>query len=154
MVGLMELLGDFKASRYYEKKLKTVQERALLHPENLFAQVRLADLLAKLKKKQQAVGVYELAAQQFIQKNLFAHAIALKKIIFRLEPPKDAGEQMKTLQGLYEQMLVYRDTTSIAEEAASQAPHPSPSPSPSPHPSETKRGWLRLEPKADCPSGS
>ena len=117
MVGIMDFLEDFKASWCYEKRLKEVQEKALLYPENLFLQVRLADLLAKLKKKQEAVGVYELAAQQFIQKNLFAHAIALKKIIFRLEPPKDEGEQMNILDTLYEQKLVYREKTSIAEEA-------------------------------------
>ena len=117
MVGIMDFLEDFKASWYYEKRLKKIQEKALLHPENLFLQVRLADLLAKLKKKQEAVGVYELAAQQFIQKNLFAHAIALKKIIFRLEPPKDEGEQLNILDKLYEQKLVYREKTSIAEEA-------------------------------------
>jgi len=116
MVGIMDFLENFKASWYYEKRLKQVQEKAFLYPENLFLQVRLGDLFAKLKKKQEAVGVYELAAKQFMQKNLFAHAIALKKIIFRLEPPKDEGEQMNILDRLYEQMLVYREKASIAEE--------------------------------------
>src|SRR5512134_3347387 len=118
MVGIIELLEEFKASWQYEKKLKRVQERALRHPENLLIQVRLADLLTKLRKKKEAVSLYELAAQQFIQRNLFAHAIALKKIIFRLEPPKDDGEKMTILARLYEQMLIYRETTSVAEEAA------------------------------------
>ena len=142
MAGIMELLEDFKASWYYEKRLKKVQEKALLHPENLHIQVRLADLLAKLKKKE-AVGIYELAAQQFLQKNLFAHAIAMKKIIFRLEPPKDDGEQMNILERLHEQMLVYREKTSTAEEAA-----PPQTPSPSSRPSEKKREGLQLDPRA------
>jgi hypothetical protein len=149
MVGIIELLEDFKVSWQYEKKLKRVQEKALLHPENLFIQVRLADLLTKLRKKKEAVGLYELAAQQFIQKNLFAHAIALKKIIFRLEPPKDDGEKMTILTRLYEQMLIYRETTSVAEEAT-----PSQTPSSSPQPCETRRGGLQLEPKAMSPSAS
>ena len=118
MVGFMNLLEDFKASCYYHRKLKKVQEKALLHPENLLFQVRMGDLLAKLKRKKEAVGAYELAAQQFIQKNLFAHAIALKKIIFRLEPSKDHEEKMNILNRLYEQMLILREKTSIAEEAA------------------------------------
>ena len=143
MVGIMDFLENFKASWYYEKRLKQVQEKAFLYPENLFLQVRLGGLFAKLKKKQEAVGVYELAAQQFIQKNLFAHAIALKKIIFRLEPPKDEGEQMNILDTLYEQKLVYREKTSIAEEAA--APKTASSSS---RPSEKRRGGSQLEPKA------
>lgn len=108
MLGIMELPGNFKASCYYQRKLKKVQEKALRHPGNLFIQVRVADLLTKLKKKKEAVGVYERAAEQFVQKNLFAHAIALKKIIFRLQPPKDDWEQMNLLHKLYEQMLIYR----------------------------------------------
>ena len=115
MVGIMDFLEDFRASWCYEKRLKEVQEKALLYPENLFLQVRLADLLAKLKKKQEAIGTYEHAAQQFIQNNLFAHAIALKKIIFRLEPSKDHGEKMNILNRLYEQMLNLREKTSGEE---------------------------------------
>jgi len=149
MVGIMELLENFKASWYNEKRLEKVQEKALLQPENLFIQVRMGDLLAKLKKKKEAVSVYELVAQQFIQKNLFAHAIALKKIIFRLEPPKDDGEQMNALERLYEQMLVYREKTSIAEKAT-----PPQAPAPSSRPSEKKRGGLQLEPRAFSPSAS
>ena len=118
MVSIMDLLEKLKVSLYYQRRLKKVQERASLNPENLFIQVRMGDLLAKLKRKKEAVAVYELAAQQFIQKNLFAHAIALKKIIFRLEPPRDDGEQMNLLDRLYDQMLIYREKASIAEEAA------------------------------------
>ncbi len=118
MVSIMDLLEKLKVSLYYQKRLKKIQERASLNPENLFIQVRMGDLLAKLKKKKEAVFVYELAAEQFIQRNLFAHAIALKKIIFRLEPPRDDGEQMNLLDRLYNQMLIYREKASIAEEAA------------------------------------
>ena len=149
MIGIFELVESFKASWHYEKRFKEVQERALLKPDNLFIQVRLADLLAKLRKKKDAVGVYERVAQQFIQKNLFAHAIALKKIIFRLEPPKDAEEAMIVLQRLHEQKLTFRETTSIAEEQATYQTTPSSSPS-----SETTQGGLKLEPKVMCSSAS
>jgi len=126
----MDLPDKLKVSLYYHRRLKKIQEKASLNPENLFIQVRMGDLLAKLKKKKEAAVVYELAAQQFIQKNLFAHAIALKKIIFRLEPPRDDGEQMNLLDRLYDQMLIYREKTSIAQEGAalqtaSQSPRPS-----------------------------
>jgi hypothetical protein len=143
MVRVMDLLEGVKISLCYQRRLKKVQERASLNPENLFIQVRLGDLLAKLKKKKEAVAVYELAGQQFVQKNLFAQAIALQKIIFRLEPPKDDGEQMNILNRLYERMNVYRQNTSEAEEAAPRQPE-----SPRPRPSEKGREGLRLQPKA------
>ena len=149
MDSIMDLLGKLKASLCYQRRLKKVQERALLYPENLFVQVRMGDLLAKLKRDKEAVVVYELAAQQFIQKNLFAHAIALKKIIFRLEPPSDDGEQLSILDRLYEQMLIYREKSSIAEEAT-----PPQTPLPPSRPSETRRGGLHLEPRAISPSAS
>jgi hypothetical protein len=149
MVGIIDLLENFKASCYYQRRLKKVQEKALRHPENLFIQVRLGDLLTKLKKKKEAIGVYERAAEQFIQKNLFAHAIALKKIIFRLEPPKDDGEQMNLLDKLYEQMLIYSGKASIAEEPADLQTASPPSRS-----SEKGRGELQLEPKAILLSAS
>ncbi len=143
MVGFMDILEGLRASRHYQKKLAKVQEEALHTPDNLFIQVRLGDLFAKLKKNREAVAAYELAAQQFIQKNLFAHAIALKKIIFRLQPPRDNGEQMEILNRLYEQMLVYREKSSEADEALAPPPEP-----PLPRPAENSRGGLRLEPKA------
>ncbi len=149
MAGFMGLLENFKASWSYERRLKKVQENVLLHPENVLLQVRLADLLGKLKKKKEAIDTYELAAEQFIKKNLFAQAIALKKIIFRLQPPKDDGEQMEILERLYDQMLVYRVKSSMAEEAA-----PVQTPSARPQQQEAKRAGLQLEPKAIAASAS
>jgi len=144
MVGFMELLKDFKASRHYQRKLKKVQENAMLNPENLSFQVQMGDLLAKLKRKKEAVIAYELAAQRFIQRNLFAHAIALEKIIFRLEPPKDDEERTKVLGRLYEQMLTYKEKAPKADETAlpeSETSRP------------TEKGWgdLRLKPRAIAP---
>ena len=63
--------------------------------------------------------------------DLLAHAIALKKIIFRLEPPRDDGEQNNLLDRLYDQMLIYREKTSIAQEAVALQTVPPPSPRPS-----------------------
>ncbi len=144
MVRIMSFLEHFKASWYYQRRLKKVQEQALRHPENLSFQVQIGDLLVKLKRNKEAVGVYELAAQQCIQRNLFAHAIALKKIIFRLEPPKDDEERKKILGRLYEQMLIYKEKTPKADETALPESETS-------RPSEKGWGDLRLEPRAIAP---
>jgi hypothetical protein len=63
--------------------------------------------------------------------DLLAHAIALKKIIFRLEPPRDDGEQNNLLDRLYDQMLIYQEKTSLAPEAPALQTVPPPSPRPS-----------------------
>jgi len=63
--------------------------------------------------------------------DLLAHAIALKKIIFRLEPPRDDGEQNNLLDRLYDQMLIYREKTSTAQEGAALQTVSPPSPRPS-----------------------
>jgi hypothetical protein len=47
----------------------------------------------------------QLTAQEFIQKNLFSQAVALKKIIFRMDPSRDPGEKAVILDRLHEQML-------------------------------------------------
>ena len=119
MLEIMNRLGDFKASFYYKRKLEEIQEKASVNPENLLFQVRIGDFLAKLKKRTEAIGVYEQTGQKFIQKNLFAHAIALKKIIFRLGPPGDNGEQALVLARLHEQMLELREKALIAGQESS-----------------------------------
>ena len=101
--------GDFKTTFYYKKRLEKIQEKASGNPDNLLFQVRIGDFLAKVRKTKEAIEVYEQTAQKFIQKKLFAHAIALKKIIFRLEPMPKNGEQALILERLYDQMLKDRE---------------------------------------------
>ncbi len=120
MLEIMTRLGGFRAAISYKRKLEEIQEKASVNPDNLLFQVRIGDFLAKLKKKTEAIAVYEQTAQKFIQKNLFAHAIALKKIIFRLEPMYDTEEQQLVLGRLYDQMLKYRERTSDAAGKSSQ----------------------------------
>ena len=119
MLEIMDRLGDLKATFCYKRKLEKIQEKASVNPDNLLFQVRIGDFLAKLKKKTEAIAVYEQTAQKFIQKNLFAHAIALKKIVFRLEPKHDNGQQKLVLARLYEQMLENRENTFRAEQGNS-----------------------------------
>lgn len=119
MLEIMSRLGDLKAAFQYKRKLEEIQEKASVNPENLFFQRRMGDFLARLKKKAEAIAVYEQTAQKFIQKNLFVHAIALKRIIFRLEPKRDDSEQKLVLARLHEQMLEYREKALIAGQQSS-----------------------------------
>ena len=109
MFEIMKRSEDLRVTLCYKRKLEEIQEKALAHPENIFSQVRIGDFLAKLKKKAEAIAVYEQTVQKFIQKNLFVHAIALKRTIFRTKPGRDDAEQTLVLLRLYEQMLEYRE---------------------------------------------
>ncbi len=111
MLEIMNRLGDLKATFCYKRKLEEIQKKASVNPENLLYQVRIGDFLVKLKKRPEAVNVYEQTAQKFIQKNLFVHAIALRRIIFRLQPSGDNSEQKLVLARLYDQMLEHREET-------------------------------------------
>ena len=111
MLEIMNRLEDFKTSFNSKRKLEEMREKASVNPENLLFQVRIGDFLARLKKKAEAIAVYEQTAQKFIQKNLFAHAIALKRIILPLGPPGDDGEKTLVLARLHEQMLEVREKT-------------------------------------------
>ena len=119
MLEIMNRLGNLKATFDYKRRLEKMQEKASVNPENLLFQIRIGDFLARLKKKAEAIAVYEQAAQKFIQKNLFAQAIALKKIISRLEPARDDEERTIVLLRLYQQMLEMREKALISEQESS-----------------------------------
>jgi tetratricopeptide (TPR) repeat protein len=108
MPNLAEKLKDFIKTLIYKQELKKIQKKALFDPENVIFQVRIGDLLVKLRKRKEAIDTYEQAAQQFIEKKLFAHAISLKNLITRLEPRQDKVVQDLVIAGLFDQMMENR----------------------------------------------
>ena len=52
------LLENFGFSSEYQKRLKKVEERALLEPDNLLIQVRRGDLSVILKRKKGLIIIY------------------------------------------------------------------------------------------------
>jgi hypothetical protein len=101
----MNHLWEFKRNWLYKTRLEILQRKASMNPQNLIFQVRIGEFLAKMNRTKEAIEVYERTAQEFIRKNLFAQAISLKKIIFRTDPFRNAGEQAVILDRLYIQML-------------------------------------------------
>jgi len=143
----MDRLWGFKKAWYYRMSLKRIQEKASGNPENLIFQVRLGDFLAKLNKKKEAIEIYERAAQQFLQKNLYLHAIALQKIIMRTNPVRDNGEQSLMLAGLYEEMLKHNEKHWETGPGTPPENHPKAEPESS-RLSEKGGVVMRLEPRA------
>jgi hypothetical protein len=105
MPTIKNRVWGLKINWFYKTRLEKLQQEASVNSQNPVFQVRLGDFLAKLNRTKEAIEVYEGAAQEFIRKNLFVQAIALKKVIFRTDPFRNAGDQGVILDRLYEQML-------------------------------------------------
>ncbi len=72
--------------RRQKRKLLELQEKARQDPQNCQAQVRLGDLLIKMGNKKAAIEAYHLAAERFAQQGFMIEAVAISKIIMRLDP--------------------------------------------------------------------
>lgn len=95
MAGFLE--GLFSRGKY-EQELKEVQQKAAREPKNLRLRLRLGDLLEKMGKRAQALETYSTVAEEYARKGLLIQAIALHKLILRLDPSKtQLQEQIATL---------------------------------------------------------
>jgi len=72
----------------YEEELKEVREKAAREPKNLRLRLRIGDLLEKLGKRTEAIEAYRAVAEEYARKGLLIQAIALHKLILRLDPTK------------------------------------------------------------------
>ena len=126
MPTILNRLWEIKKNGGYKTRLERLQQKAAGNPQNLIFQVRMGDFLTKLNNTKEAIEVYERAAQEFIRKNLFAQAIGLKKIIFRMDPFRDAGDQAVVLGRLYEQMLASKPDAQKIEAEPLQGASPPP----------------------------
>lgn len=66
--------------------LKELSDRSRKEPNNLNLRVRIGDLLARIGKKQEAVLLYRWTAEKFLEKYYLSEAMALNKIVMRLDP--------------------------------------------------------------------
>ena len=80
-------IGDWMFRRRKKSKLlNSLQEKALQNPQDSRVQVRLGDLLTKMGKKKAAIEAYYKAAEYFAQHGFIVEAIAMSKVIMRLDP--------------------------------------------------------------------
>jgi cAMP-dependent protein kinase regulator len=80
-----EMAGLFSGDKY-EKELKELQKRAVQDPKNLHIQVRIGDLLEKMGKRAGALDAYRKASDRYAQEGFLIQAIAINKVILRLDP--------------------------------------------------------------------
>jgi cAMP-dependent protein kinase regulator len=70
----------------YEKELKDLQQKVAQEPKNLRLRVRIGDVLEKLGKRSEAIEAYRGAAEEYGRSGMLIQAIALNKILLRLDP--------------------------------------------------------------------
>jgi cAMP-dependent protein kinase regulator len=79
--------------RKRSKLLSSLQEKARQNPENCQVQVRVGDLLTKMGKKEAAIEAYCKSAENFAQHGFIVEAIAMSKVIKRLDPLAEEIEE-------------------------------------------------------------
>ena len=72
----------------YEKELKELEQKAAQDPKNLRLRVRIGDLLDKLGKRTDSIEAYHAVAEEYARTGMLIQAIALCKLILRLDPTK------------------------------------------------------------------
>jgi len=72
--------------RKKRKLLNSLKEKARQNPQDCQLQVRLGDLLTKMGKEKAAIEAYLKAAENFAQHGFIIEAIAISKVIMRLDP--------------------------------------------------------------------
>lgn len=86
------IFRQYGKAKKLESELKSLEERGLKEPDNLSLQVRIGDLLAKAGMRERAIALYRSTAEKFAQKKQFSQAMALNKIVQRLEPSEKNKE--------------------------------------------------------------
>lgn len=90
----MTRIGDWMFRwRKKSKLLDSLQEKARQNPQDCRVQVRLGDQLTKMGKKKAAIEAYYKAAENFAQHGFIVEAIAMSKVIMRLDPLAEEIEQ-------------------------------------------------------------
>ena len=85
----------------YENEMKELQKKATQDPKNLHLQVRIGDQLEKMGKRAEALQAYRKASERYAKDGFLIQAIAINKVILRLDPSQ--GKIHDELASLYAQ---------------------------------------------------
>jgi len=83
---MANLIAAILSERKIKKELKKLSEKSAKDPQNFLLQIRIGDLHVKMGKKAEAVQTYRSLAEECARAGLFRQAMALYKIIIRLDP--------------------------------------------------------------------
>lgn len=104
----------------HEKELKELRQKASQDPKNLRLRVRIGDVLEKMGRRAEALEIYGWASEQYARKGFLIQAIAVNKVILRLDPTKTILHEQ--IAGLYAQWgNTGKEIPTFAEEGEAQA---------------------------------
>jgi CRP-like cAMP-binding protein len=101
-----------RAQRYRErgelaKALVEFKRLAEINPEDLEVQVHIGDMLRKVGREPESLVRYKYVLSEYVKKELFIQAIALGKLILKLDPEDEETTQvLKDLSAQRENLLV------------------------------------------------
>ncbi|MBN1255438.1 MAG: cyclic nucleotide-binding domain-containing protein [Deltaproteobacteria bacterium] len=101
-----------RAQRYRErgelaKALVEFKRLAEINPEDLEVQVHIGDMLRKVGREPESLVRYKYVLSEYVKKGLFIQAIALGKLILKLDPEDEETIQvLKDLSSQRENLLV------------------------------------------------
>ena len=125
----------------YENEMKELQKKAAQDPKNLHLQVRIGDLLEKMGKRADALEVYRKASERYAKEGFLIQAIALNKVILRLDPSRvkihDQLAELYAKRGIVVEEMMAHKVSVVGEAAAGQEEQP-----PIPLFSDLKKGEL------------
>ena len=82
----------------WNKALENFQKHCSQVPEDLRSQLKVAELLSRLGRKQEAVQVYQQVAEAYAQDGFLLQAISVNKMILRIDPSsKDVNDRLANL---------------------------------------------------------
>ena len=93
----------------YEKELQDLKKKAAHDPNNFHLLVRIGDLLEKIGKRAEALEVYRKASKKYAQKGFLVQAIAVNKVVLRLDPTQSKIHDQ--LADLYAKREMVREET-------------------------------------------
>ena len=67
------------------KALRDFRLKSMGHPDDIRIKIRIGDLQQKLGRKEEAIQTYREVAVDFARKGLMHQAMAMQKLIFRLD---------------------------------------------------------------------
>jgi len=97
------MLKQYRKQVKFGEQLKELEDRGRKEPNNLNLQVRIGDLLTKIGRKQEAVLLYRWTAEKYAEKYYLPEAMALKKIVMRLDPSETNRDWSRKFYEEYEE---------------------------------------------------
>ncbi len=102
---MSKIIGKLFAQGKLEKDLAELRRKAAQEPNNYYLLVKIGDLLEKLGRRQEALESYRRASEKYTQKGFLVQAIAVNKLILRLDPAQveihDRLAQLYTQRDLF-----------------------------------------------------